>query len=61
MEKGSEKSIDELFREGSQIDSALKKAVREALVSHKQAGNPVVVWRDNKIVWLEPEEIPVRT
>jgi len=23
----------------------------------KQAGNPVVVWRDGKMVWLKPEEI----
>jgi hypothetical protein len=33
--------------------------VREALKKHKQAGNPVVVWRDGKMVWLKPEEIQV--
>ena len=37
----------------------LKKAVQEALVRHKQAGNPIVVWRDGKIVWIKPEEIAV--
>ena len=61
MKKKSEKSIDEIFKEGSLIDKALKKAVQEALVRHKQAGNPIVVWRDGKIVWLKPEEIPVQT
>lgn len=61
MKKKSEKSIDEIFKEGSLIDEALKKAVQEALVRHKQAGNPIVVWRDGKIVWLKPEEIPVHT
>jgi len=61
MKKKSEKSIDEIFKEGSLIDNALKKAVQEALVRHKQAGNPIVVWRDGKIVWLKPEEIPVQT
>ncbi|OGW08789.1 MAG: hypothetical protein A3F81_00815 [Nitrospinae bacterium RIFCSPLOWO2_12_FULL_39_93] len=60
MKKKSEKSIDEIFKEGSLIDNALKKAVQEALVRHKQAGNPIVVWRDGKIVWLKPEEIPVQ-
>ena len=61
MKKKSEKSIDEIFKEGSLIDNALKKAVQEALVRHKQAGNPIVVWRDGKIVWLKPEEIPVHS
>ena len=61
MKKKTEKSIDEIFKEGSLIDNALKKAVQEALVRHKQAGNPIVVWRDGKIVWLKPKEIPVQT
>lgn len=61
MKKKSEKTIDEIFKEGSLIDKALKKAVQEALVRHKQAGNPIVVWRDGKIIWLKPEEIPVQT
>lgn len=60
MKKKSEKSIDEIFKEGSLIDKALRKAVQEALARHKQAGNPIVVWRDGKIVWLKPEEIPVQ-
>lgn len=55
------KTIDEIFKEGSPIDKALKKAVQEALVHHKQAGNPIVVWRNGKIVWLKPEEIPVHS
>ena len=61
MKKKSEKSIDEIFKEGSLIDNALKKAIQETLLRHKQAGNPIVVWRDGKIVWLKPEEIPVQT
>lgn len=59
MKKKVEKSIDQIFKEGTLIDSALKKAVQEALVCHKLAGNPIVVWRDGKIVWLKPEDIPV--
>lgn len=59
MKKKPEKTIDEIFKEGLPIDNALKKAVQEALVRHKQAGNSIVVWRDGKIIWLKPEEIPV--
>ncbi|GAB4461305.1 MAG: hypothetical protein OHK0029_26440 [Armatimonadaceae bacterium] len=30
-----------------------------ALRRYKERGEPVVVWQDGKIVWLQPEEIPV--
>ena len=57
MKETQEKSIDEIFAEGTLIDKALKQAVREAILQHKRAGNPIVVWRDGKMVWLKPEEI----
>lgn len=59
MEEKNKKEIDDIFREGTLIDKALKEGVREALIRHKQASNPIVVWRDGKVVWLTPEEIPV--
>jgi hypothetical protein len=37
---------------------AMAEAVREALLVHKRLGNPVAVWRDGRVVWLAPEEIP---
>ncbi len=53
--------IAEAFANPDKITKALAQGVRDALLKHKQAGNPVVVWRDGKIVWLKPEEIPVQT
>jgi hypothetical protein len=41
------------------VVKAYRKAVREALLKHKQANNPVAVWRNGKIVLLSAEEIPV--
>lgn len=38
---------------------ALQRAVREALRQHKRDGDPVAVWRDNQVVWIPAEEIPV--
>ena len=35
------------------------RAIRDALVQHKRAGNPVAVWRDGQVVWIQPEDIPV--
>ena len=51
--------ISGAFADPEKITQALIKGVREALLKHKQAGNPVVVWKNGKIVWLKPEEIPV--
>ena len=53
--------IAEAFANPERITYALEQGVRDALVKHKQTGNPVVVWRDGKIVWLKPEEIPVHS
>jgi hypothetical protein len=51
--------ITETLADKDKITQALTQGVREALLKHKQAGNPVVVWRNGKMVWLKPEEIPV--
>jgi len=57
MKETNEKDIDQIFAEGTLIDQALNKAVREAVLQHKRAGNPVAAWRDGKTIWLKPEEI----
>ena len=51
--------IEETLADREKITDALATGVREALKRHKQAGNPVVVWRDGKMIWLKPEEIQV--
>ena len=40
------------------ILEALGRAVRDALLVHKRAGNPVAVDRDGQVVMVPPEEIP---
>ncbi|MEK6777728.1 MAG: hypothetical protein AABY87_12755 [bacterium] len=59
MSVAEKKTIDDLFREGKEIDKALRKAVQQALLQHKKAGNPVAAWRDGKTVWIQPEDIVV--
>jgi hypothetical protein len=51
--------ITEAFADPEKITQALAQGVRDALLKHKQAGNPVVVWREGKAVWIEPEDILV--
>jgi len=40
-----------------EINIAYERAVREALLMHKRAGNPVPVMRGDKIVMLQPDDI----
>ena len=54
----SPRSPDERLADLPGILEALDRAVREALALHKRAGNPVAVWRDGKVVWIAPEDIP---
>jgi hypothetical protein len=39
--------------------NALTLAVQEALVEHKRAGNPVAIWRNDRVEWVQPEDIPI--
>jgi hypothetical protein len=51
---------DDLFERYSlEINRAYERAVREALLMHIRAGNPVVIERDGKMVILQPDEIEV--
>jgi hypothetical protein len=26
---------------------------------HRRLGNPIAVWRDGRVVWIPPDQIPV--
>ncbi|MEW6251257.1 MAG: hypothetical protein AB1716_11460, partial [Planctomycetota bacterium] len=53
------KNISKIFREeGHLIDEALRQAVRAALRRHKLLGESIVIWKDGRVVWVPPEEIP---
>jgi hypothetical protein len=52
-------SIRELFLDGKAMDRAMRKGVREALLRHKRAGVPIVVWRSGKVVRIPPSQIRV--
>ena len=56
MSRPSRRDIAKIFREGTLIDKALERAAREAMRAHKRAGVPLVVWRDGKVAYVEPEE-----
>ncbi len=53
----SDRDIGAILADDKKISAALRQAVKEALIRHKQAGRPVVEWRDGKTVWIGPEEL----
>lgn len=57
--KTAKDRMDEIFKNGTEIDKAMKCAVREALILHKKLGFPACEWRDGKVVWVPPEEIDI--
>lgn len=59
MKKEKTKDIAKIFAEGTLIDKALKAGVQDALRRHKQAGQPVVEWRNGQVVWIPAEKIKV--
>ena len=48
----------ERIKDLDRIERALRAAVRDAVQRHKRDGDPVAVWREGRVVWLPPDQIP---
>ena len=57
MDNDVKDRITSVFEDKDKITKALSDGVNEALKLHKKAGNPVVSWKNGKIVWIEPGDI----
>jgi hypothetical protein len=58
MKSEAQKDVNRIFvEEGHLIDEALEQGVRDAMVRHKKDGLPVVIERDGKIAWVNPEDL----
>ena len=59
MEPHAPRDIRKILLETDLADRAINKAVREAVLRHKLLGQPIVVSRDGKVIWIPAEEIEV--
>lgn len=41
-------------------EKALKQAVIKAMIDHKRTGDPIVVWKNGRVVWIPASKIPVK-
>jgi hypothetical protein len=55
----SKRPLAERLQDSELILRAVSRGVREALIRHKQAGNPIAAWRDGEVVWIQPEDIEI--
>lgn len=56
-EGGAATEVQSVFDDVKEVTRRFQVSVRESLLDNKQAGNPVAVWRDGKVVIVPPEEI----
>lgn len=50
------KDVLAIFRDGRLIDQAMLKGAWEALRVHREACQPLAVWRDGRVSWVSPDE-----
>lgn len=54
-----ENSEDVFFENAEEIKKVLQFAVRQAVILHQQAGNPIAVWKNGEAVLVAPDEIKI--
>jgi len=52
-------SFTDLMKDSDRFMREVNKAVQNTLRVHKMLGYPVVAWRDGRVVWVPPEQIPL--
>lgn len=53
------RSILEILTSSDEVDRAVQRGIRQALLEHKKLGHSIVVWLGGKVVEIPPDEIPV--
>lgn len=60
MNKNTQRADDEIskiFNDADAVKAAIQTGINAALLRHKQLGKPICVWRNDKVVWISPENI----
>ncbi|MES2219282.1 MAG: hypothetical protein V4501_12835 [Pseudomonadota bacterium] len=54
----NDEEISKLFNDPDKLTIIIQSGIEDALLKHKQAGNPICEWKDNKVVWISAKNIP---
>ncbi len=52
-------NITKILNDSEKVTKIIQSGINDALLKHKQAGNQICEWRDNKVVWIPPEKIVI--
>ena len=56
-QNGTKDKIKEILSDEKQITETLQRAVREAVLIHKRAGNPIATWKNGKAFWVKSKTV----
>lgn len=61
MKSGDQQSqnISQFAAQSAAVVAALQSAVRQALIEHKQSGDPIVVCEGDQVRWIPADEIEI--
>jgi hypothetical protein len=52
-------NIKEILNDPDKVTKIIQSGIQSALLKHKQAGNQVCEWRNNKVVWIPADKIVI--
>jgi len=58
--KKNEDKISQIMNDSERVRKIIQSGINDALLKHKQAGNPVCGLKDGKVFWLEPKDILIK-
>lgn len=50
-------AISQILSDTDKIIAIIQSGIHAALLKHKQAGNPICEWKNNKVVWVPADKI----
>jgi hypothetical protein len=55
----NDEKISQIMNDAEQVREIIQEGINAALLKHKQADYPICESRNNKIVWIQPEDIKI--
>ena len=60
MSKKSEDRISQIMNDPEKVRKIIQSGINDALLKHKQAGNPICELRNGKVFWVKPQDIEIK-
>jgi hypothetical protein len=59
MKSQNEDTISQIMNDSERVRKIIQSGINNALLKHKQAGNPVCGLKNGEVFWLNPQDILV--